>query len=265
MFFFVGSTIPAVGLGTWQGTIEVARFEDVNNNLSGGFGTSDAQALKASIIHALQNGYRLIDTAQYYGVESVVGEAVRESGIKREEITIVTKFWGQFHHDPAKALQKSLNQLNLEYVDIFLMHWPWALTEDGKPLRIAETPTFCETWKMMQELVGPQCHGIGVSNFTQKTLDTLLETASIIPLVNQVELHAFNPCFNLVLFCQSKKIHVISWRQVIQLLSRDSLTNIHSSNCVKAQWEGTEISVKTRFSPTTYSHLLPRNTNVLQV
>lgn len=191
---------------------QVASPEDIIIDLLGGFGTPDAPALKDSIIFALQNGYRLIDTAQYYGVESVIGEAVRESGIKREEITVVTKFWGQFHHDPAKALQISLSETNLDYIDIFLMHWPWALSDDGKALRITESPTFPETWRMMEKLVGPQCHGIGVSNFTQKTLETLLETASIVPLVNQVELHAFNPCFNLVPYCQSKRIHVMSWR-----------------------------------------------------
>ncbi|RYP93244.1 hypothetical protein DL770_000619 [Monosporascus sp. CRB-9-2] len=192
-------------------------------------GTDDETALLESIVHALKSGYRLIDTAQMYGVESIVGKAVRASGIPRSEITVVTKFWGYWHHDPAEALRISLRDLDLEYVDMFLMHWPWAQTPDGKPLRIHESPTFAETWKMMEQLVGPECRGIGVSNFTQKTLDTVLETATIIPAVNQIELHALNPNLKLVPYCQSKGIHVMSWRTVgarDDLLTHELFTNI---------------------------------------
>ncbi|CAG8938057.1 unnamed protein product [Penicillium salamii] len=187
--------MPAVGLGSWQGRL----------------GTEDEKALEDSIIFALQNGYRLIDTAQYYGIESVVGRAVRNSGVPRSEITVVTKYWGNFHDNVAAALEISLRQVSLEYIDVFLMHWPWAMTQDGNPLRIHESPTFVETWKQMEKLVGDKCKGIGVCNFTQKTLSVLLEHASIIPVVNQVELHALNPCLKLVPYCQSKGIHVMGW------------------------------------------------------
>lgn len=164
------------------------------------------------MIHALKSGYRLIDTAQGYGVEHVVGRAVRNSGIPRSEITVVTKFWGEWHHDPAEALRISLDNLGLDYVDAFLMHWPWATTPDGKPLRIHESPTFVETWKKMEPLVGPKCKAIGVSNFTQKLLDELIASATVIPAINQVELHALNPNLKLVPYCESKGIHVVSWR-----------------------------------------------------
>ncbi|KAL5333790.1 putative aldo-keto reductase [Aspergillus crustosus] len=191
-----GTQIPAVGLGTWQGS--------GNEN--------ESEKIRASIIHALHSGYRLIDTAQYYFVEPVVGEAVRNSGIPREDITVVTKFWGHWHHNPAVALQKSLDDLGLNYVDIFLMHWPCAATADNKqPLRIDEKPTFVETWKMMEKLVGERCRAIGVCNFTQKTLDVLLEEASVVPVVNQVELHALNPNLELVPYCQERGIQVMSW------------------------------------------------------
>lgn len=109
----------------------------------------------------------------------------------------------------------SLKDMKLDYIDMFLMHWPWAETPDGKPLRIHESPTFIETWKSMEKLVGPTCHGIGVSNFTQKTLDALIENTTIVPAINQVELHVFNPGFKLVPYCQGKGIHVMSWRYVI--------------------------------------------------
>ncbi|KAH7024083.1 GCY protein [Ilyonectria destructans] len=192
-----GDPFPAVGLGTWQGRV----------------GTEDTNALERSIIFALQSGYRLIDTAQLYGVESDVGRAIRASGVPREEITVVTKFWSDWHHDPGEALRISLADTGLDYIDIFLMHWPCATTPapDKKTLRIHESPTFVETWKMMEGLVGPKCRAIGVSNFTQKTLDTLLSSAKIVPAVNQVELHALNPNLKLVPYCQSKGIHVMSW------------------------------------------------------
>ena len=166
------------------------------------------------VIYALKAGYRLIDTAQYYGVEHVIGRAIRNSGIPRSEITVVTKLWGQWHHDPAEALRISLENLDVGYVDLMLMHWPWATTPapEMKPLRINESPTFIETWKKMEELPGPSCRAIGVSNFTQKTLDALLDIAKIKPAVNQVELHALNPNHKLVPYCGSHGIHVMSWR-----------------------------------------------------
>ncbi|CAG7935820.1 unnamed protein product [Penicillium olsonii] len=177
----------------------------------GRLGTEDEKALEQSIIFAIQNGYRLIDTAQYYGIESVVGRAVKNSGVPRSDITVVTKYWGDYHHNVAAALEISLRELSLDYIDVFLMHWPWAMTPEGNPLKIQESPTFVETWKQMEKLVGDQCKGIGVCNFTEKTLSVLLEQATIIPVINQVELHALNPCLKLVPYCQSKGIHVMGW------------------------------------------------------
>ncbi|KAI5468137.1 aldo/keto reductase [Mariannaea sp. PMI_226] len=224
-----GQTCPAVGLGTWQGS----------------FGSDDAKILEDTIIHALKSGYRLIDTAQAYGVEHVVGSAIRASGIPRSDITVVTKFWGHWHHDPASALEISLKETGLDYIDIFLMHWPWATTPapEKKPLRITEGPTFVETWKLMEAIVGPKCKSIGVSNFTQKTLDALLAEATIVPVLNQIELHALNPSFKLAAYCESKGIRVMSWSTlggmrdngVNQALSHPLFTGIaESHNCSTA-------------------------------
>ncbi|TQN64472.1 Glycerol 2-dehydrogenase (NADP(+)) [Colletotrichum shisoi] len=192
-----GLDFPAVGLGTWQGSQ----------------GTDDERALEESIIHALKSGYRHIDTAQIYGVEEVVGRAIRNSGVPRSEIVVVTKFWGHWHHDPAAALQISLDALGLDYVDVFLMHWPWATTPapEKRVLGKWESPTFVETWKKMEPLVGDRCRAIGVSNFMPKVLDELLAEATVVPAVNQVELHAFNPNLNLVPYCREKGIVVTSW------------------------------------------------------
>lgn len=220
-------TIPAVGLGTWQGEQTDANNPDISPNIpilniieanypkKGQYGTEAADELRLSIVHALRTGYRMIDTAQCYGVENIVGAAVRESGIPRSEIIIVTKFWGVWHHDPATALEISLRDLNVDYIDIMLMHWPWATSPDGKQLLGPEdSPTYVETWKKMEALVGPKCRAIGVSNFTQKTLGVLLRESKIVPVVNQVELHALNPNLKLVPWCEERGIKVTSWRYV---------------------------------------------------
>ena len=123
----------------------------------------------------------------------------------------MTKFWGEWHHDPAEALRISLKELDIGYIDVFLMHWPWATTPDKKPLKKDESPTFIETWQMMEKLVGDKCRAIGVSNFSQKTIDELLPHAKIVPAINQVELHALNPNLKLVPYCQEKGIVVMSW------------------------------------------------------
>lgn len=148
-----------------------------------------------------------------YGVEHVVGRAVRNSGVPRSEITVVSKFWGEWHHDPAEALRISLRELDIGYLDVFLMHWPWATTPapEKKPLKKDESPTFIETWKMMEGLVGEECRAIGVSNFTPKTLEELAAQSTIVPAINQVELHALNPHHKLVEYCQEKGIVVMSW------------------------------------------------------
>ncbi|KAL4862499.1 hypothetical protein BDV12DRAFT_42826 [Aspergillus spectabilis] len=191
-----GTHIPAVGLGTWQGS---------GNE-------TEKEKIRESIIYALHNGYRLIDTAQYYFVEPVVGEAVRSSGIPREEIMVITKFWGDWNHDPSTALQSSLDALGLDYADIFLMHWPCAATPDNqRALRIDQSPTFVETWSKLEACVGDRCRAIGVCNFTQKTLDVLLQQTTVVPVVNQVELHALNPNHKLVPYCQERGIQVMSW------------------------------------------------------
>ncbi|KAF6838640.1 putative aldo/keto reductase [Colletotrichum musicola] len=208
-----GLEFPAVGLGTWQGTQ----------------GTDDAKSLEESIVHALKIGYRLIDTAQLYGVEDVVGRAIRNSGVPRSEIVVVTKFWGEWHHDPAAALQVSLDALGLDYVDVFLMHWPWATTPapEKKVLKKWESPTFIETWKLMEPLVGERCRAIGVSNFMPKVIDELLAEAKIVPAINQVELHTFNPNLKLVPYCQEKGIHVMGWSTLggSRAAQNDILTN----------------------------------------
>ena len=167
----------------------------------------------------------MIDTAQFYGVEAVVGDAIRLSGVPRTQITIMTKFWPKDARDPAKALAISLKDLDVEYIDIFLLHWPNTMTPENEPMPYPGDPPYWETWKKMEELVGPHCKSIGVSNFTQKTLDQLLQRASLVPVVNQIELHARNPSHALVRYCKERDIRPISWSTIGGGDRVDSATN----------------------------------------
>jgi glycerol 2-dehydrogenase (NADP+) len=167
-----------------------------------------------------------------YGVEDIVGEAIRASGVPREKITVVTKLVGVALRDPAAALARSIAALKLDYIDLFLMHWPQPYTEDGsRPLQPHESPTFVEVWQRMEKLVGPECRAIGVSNFTQRTLGILLREATIPPAVNQIELHAFNPALRLVPWCHERGVRVMSWstlgsRKAPEILTHSLFTNL---------------------------------------
>jgi len=133
---------------------------------------------------ALDLGYRRIDTAALYDNEQEVGAAIRKSGISREEIYVTTKIWNnrQGYHESKEAIDESLNRLNIEYVDMLMIHWP-----------APKQNKFVETWRAFEELLeGGKIRGIGVANFNIHHLEQLLESANVVPAINQVEL---NPTF----------------------------------------------------------------------
>ncbi|KAK9457116.1 NADP-dependent oxidoreductase domain-containing protein [Dipodascopsis uninucleata] len=186
-----GYDIPAVGLGTWQGQP----------------GTEAAEELINSIVYALQNGYRHIDTASGYQVEEYVGKAVKKSGIPRSEVFITTKLGNTDHGKVEEAFLKSLDLLDSDYIDLYLMHWPQSILPNREP---SEIPTFQETWKSMVQLrekYPDKLRSIGVSNFSIKTLEELLPTTTVVPAVNQVELHPMLPQIELVEYMAKKGIH----------------------------------------------------------
>jgi len=173
-----GVEIPIFGLGTFQ--------------------TRSGRETHDAVLYTLQAGYRLIDTAAAYGNEEDVGEAVRKSGIAREEIFITTKLWNTDHgYDRAlKAFEKSLNRLGLSYVDLYLIHWP----EGG--LRN-------ESWRALEKLLSEgKCRAIGVSNYTTQHLKELLKNSSTVPAVNQVEFHPYLYQKELLEFCNLHKIQL---------------------------------------------------------
>jgi diketogulonate reductase-like aldo/keto reductase len=145
----------------------------------GVFQTPDGDDVKNAVIWAIEDGYRLIDTAAIYRNEVGVGAAVKESGIPRRELFITTKLWNseQGYESGLRALESSLDKLGMEYVDLYLIHWPiGSKTEDS--------------WKALEKLQSDGLtRAIGVSNFHSPQLDALMSRASVAPSVNQVELH----------------------------------------------------------------------------
>ncbi|KAL0959905.1 hypothetical protein HGRIS_011570 [Hohenbuehelia grisea] len=161
----------------------------------------------------MQHGYRLLDTANGYGNEEHVGRAIRDSGIPRSEIYLTTKLANTDHHRVREAFEASLQALNVEYIDLYLVHWPQAQLDgamgdpDGTVPKPGESPTFIDTWKEMEKLLDAgSVKSIGVSNFSILTLGELLPHCNVIPAVNQVELHPCLPQFDLKEFCDAKGI-----------------------------------------------------------
>jgi len=194
-----GLAIPAIGLGTWQ-----SKPEDVVN------------AVEYAIKEA---GYRHIDCAWNYHNEKEVGEGIRRSGVPREEVFLTTKVWPSHYDNVAKALDQSLANFGVDYVDLYLLHWPIALNPKGNhpifPTRpdgsrdvVVDWPLH-ETWKQMEELLkAGKVKSIGISNASELKLNEILPTATVVPAVNQLELHLYNHQPELVEFCQSKGIAV---------------------------------------------------------
>jgi len=151
-----------------------------------GFGVYqiDPPDTKAAVLAAFEAGYRHIDTAELYGNEAEVGDAVRASGIDRSEIFVTSKLKNGFH-DPdrvAAAFQGTLDALDIDYVDLFLIHWPMPTSDVD----------YLDTWKAMEGLLGGgKVRAIGVSNFQVPHLQRILDEATVVPAANQIELHPY--------------------------------------------------------------------------
>ncbi|XP_075012539.1 glyoxal reductase-like isoform X2 [Calonectris borealis] len=158
-----------------------------------------------AVVHALQKcGIRHIDTAKRYGCESLLQKAIKESGVKREELWITTKLWHSDYgyENTKKACLESCERLGVEYLDLYLIHWPDAHVP-GKSNREVRA----ETWTAMEELYEKGlCRSIGVSNFLISHLEQLKEDCVITPHVNQVEYHPFQRPQELVDYCRSRDI-----------------------------------------------------------
>jgi 2,5-diketo-D-gluconate reductase A len=175
-----------------------------------GFGVFqiEPENTKDATLAALEVGYRHIDTAEMYGNEKEVGQAVRESGIDRGEIFVTSKLNNGFHdpEDAARAFQQSLEVLDLGYIDLFLMHWPLPGVGD-----------YVETWKAMERMYeGGKVRAIGVSNFKQHHLNRLFAETTVVPAANQIEIHPYLTQDDLRDFDRQHGIATEAWSPIAQ-------------------------------------------------
>ena len=162
-----GNEIPVIGFGTWQMPNDEHTAEIVE--------------------YAIKNGYRHIDTAATYGNEESVGRGIKNSGVAREDLFVTTKLWNDSHgYDLAKkAIDDSLERMQLDYFDLYLIHWP-----NPKAVRDRWQEANSEAWRAMEEAQAEgKIKSIGVSNFMKRHLEALLETAKVTPAVNQILLN----------------------------------------------------------------------------
>lgn len=168
-----GATMPTLGFGVYQ--------------------IPPGTTTKKAVQNALEVGYRLIDTASYYRNEKDVGSAIRGSGIPRSEIFVTTKLFPTRCWDVEKAFYKSLNRLGLDYVDLYLIHFPFFNKKN--------------VWKTLEKIhARGHARAIGVNNYSIKNIETILESSSIVPAVNQVEFHPFLFRKKLLEYCAQKGI-----------------------------------------------------------
>ncbi|MGP7815881.1 aldo/keto reductase [Niallia sp. 01092] len=196
-----GVNMPRLGLGVWK--------------------VQDGQEAIESVKAAIKAGYISIDTAAAYQNEEGVGQGIKEAGVPRENLFITTKVWNadQGYESTLAAFETSLKKLGLDYVDLYLIHWP----VKGK---------YKETWKALETLYKDgKVKSIGVSNFHQHHLEDLLEDAEIVPMVNQIELHPLLSQTELRTYCNEKNIVVEAWSPLAQgqLLEHPVLKEIASS------------------------------------
>jgi Aldo/keto reductases, related to diketogulonate reductase len=193
-----GVKIPAIGLGTFR--------------------AKENDAYEATL-HALKVGYRHIDTAAIYDNEEEVGRAIKDSNVPRDEIFVTSKLWNteQGYESAKAAYQASLDRLGLDYLDLYLIHWPKTYEKAAA------------TWKAFEELYeAKKVRAIGVSNFLFHHIEHLLETAKIVPMVNQVETHLFVQNKKLYDFCMGLGIYLegyapLASHEIEKLLANETL------------------------------------------
>ena len=188
-----GVKVPCVGFGTWKMPEEIA-----------------SNAVKC----AIENGYRHIDTAAAYLNEEYVGLGIKNSGISREEIFLVSKLPNDDHgyKNAIASCEKSLKRLGVDYLDSYLIHWPVLVQNEG---RVEED--LCDTWRAFETLYKEgKLRSMGTSNFLEEHIEIIKKNFSTYPMINQVQMHPQNPQEEMIDYCNRNKILPEAWSPLIQ-------------------------------------------------
>ncbi|KAJ7982529.1 Aldo/keto reductase [Quillaja saponaria] len=200
-----GIAMPLIGLGTYSPQ-------------------NDRKTTELAMHTAVKMGYRHFDTAKIYGSELALGnalnQAIQDRTVDREDIFVTSKLWSSDHHDPVSALKQTLRNMGMEYVDMYLVHWPVKL-KPGSNSAVPKEEEFVKvldlenTWAGMERCVDMGlCRCIGVSNFSSKKIESILDFASLPPAVNQVEMHPMWRQLKLRQNCGNYKIHVSAYSPI---------------------------------------------------
>ncbi|CAI6088298.1 unnamed protein product [Clonostachys chloroleuca] len=234
-----GAKIPAVGLGTWQ---------------------SQPGEVRKAVAYALKDGYRHIDAALHpyhagdvltihLGNENEVGQGIKDSGVPREDIFLTSKLWNTHQPNVKEGLQKSLDALGVDYLDLYLIHWPVRLVPNGSHPLLPVNPDGTrsvdrswdqsETWRQMEEVYkSGKVKAIGLANWSIPYLKELQKTWTVVPAVNQVELHPFLPQHELKQYCEKLGILLEAYSPLgstgAPIMSDPEIQQVADKNAVSA-------------------------------
>ena len=208
---------------------------------------TDFKDMKAAVQAALENGIRLFDTASFYKNEDLLGDALAESGVPRSELYLTTKIWNTAQRlgDIRGSVERSLDRLRTDYLDLYLIHWP-------------VPGCFTQTWKKMEELKNEGLvRSIGVSNFSIRNLEALSLVSDVVPAVNQIECHPLNRQQELTDYCQSHGIAV----QAYAPLARGSYCDRAILAQIGSHYEKTAAQVGLRWLVQRQISVIPKSTH----
>lgn len=234
-----GVEIPCIGYGTWQ--------------------TPDGATTRDCVKMAIDAGYRHVDTAFAYGNEVSVGEGIRLSGVKREELFITTKHWvtERGYDKTVAAVETSLKNLGLDYLDLYLIHWPCVekLSPNWKEIN-------ADTWRGFEKMYRDgKLRAIGVSNFEKPHLDALWETAQIKPMINQLEFHPGFTQLETIRYSQELGMVVQAWSP----LGSGAVLNDPGLKAIAAKYNKSVAQLCVRFALECNVLPLPKSTNAARI